>query len=92
MKQGSYPIGSRTLQPNDTLTGVVTGATADVPMSAVLQYLNTNFFPALVGSIRPAAPILGQLFIDLTLGPNGQLIYCAQISPVVWCNTAGIQV
>ncbi|MDN7881248.1 hypothetical protein [Burkholderia aenigmatica] len=92
MKQGSYPIGNRALQPTDTLTGVASGATADVPLSLLTQYINENFFPALVGSVRPAAPALGQLFIDLTLGPYGQLIYCAQTLPTVWCNTAGVPV
>lgn len=45
MKQGSYPIGNRALQPTDTLTGVVAGATADVPLSLLTQYINQNFSP-----------------------------------------------
>lgn len=35
-QQGQYPIGSRTLTPTDTATGVVTGSTADIPISAIL--------------------------------------------------------
>lgn len=35
-QQGNYPIGSRTLATTDTATGVVTGSTADIPMSAVI--------------------------------------------------------
>ena len=37
MKQGSYPIGSRTLVGTDTLTGVATGSTADIPVQAVVD-------------------------------------------------------
>lgn len=35
-QQGSYPIGSRTLALTDTATGVVTGSTADIPLSAIV--------------------------------------------------------
>lgn len=35
-QQGNYPIGSRTLALTDTATGVVTGSTADIPLSAVV--------------------------------------------------------
>lgn len=38
-QQGSYPIGSRVLADADTLTGVVTGQTADVPLSQVPGYV-----------------------------------------------------
>jgi hypothetical protein len=38
-QQGSYPIGARVLAAIDTLTGVVTGKTADVPLSALFAYV-----------------------------------------------------
>lgn len=39
MQQGNYPIGSRVLAGTDTLTGVVTGATADVPLNALVNFI-----------------------------------------------------
>ncbi|WP_174941313.1 hypothetical protein [Burkholderia lata] len=41
---------------------------------------------------RPQNPKLWQIFIDSSLGPYGQPIYCAQVNPVVWCNFAGVKV
>ena len=43
MKQGSYPIGARVAAAIDTLTAVVTGATADLPLSAVVTFLRGYF-------------------------------------------------
>ena len=40
--QGTYPIGSRTLSASDTVTGVVTGATADVPLSMLANFASLN--------------------------------------------------
>ena len=40
MQQGSYPIGSRTLVGSDTVTGVVTGTTADIPLSMIATMAN----------------------------------------------------
>lgn len=44
-QQGTYPLGLRTLADTDTLTGVVTGTTADVPVGALrglLASMNTD--------------------------------------------------
>lgn len=41
MQQGNYPIGDRVLAPTDTVTGVVTGTTADIPLSALGAYIST---------------------------------------------------
>ena len=41
------------------------------------------------GSTRTAAPLLYQLFFDTNLG---QPIWCTQLSPVIWVNSAGAQV
>jgi len=38
-QQGKYPIGSRTLAGTDTLTGVVAGATADLPVSQLTTFI-----------------------------------------------------
>lgn len=42
MQQGSYPIGSRTINVNtDNATGVVTGATCDIPLNLLAQVIQT---------------------------------------------------
>lgn len=42
MQQGSYPIGSRTINvATDTATGVVTNATCDIPLNALAQAIQT---------------------------------------------------
>lgn len=41
-QQGSYPLNGRTLAANDSLTGVVTAATADVPLSVLATFVSTN--------------------------------------------------
>ena len=42
-KQGSYPLGARTPAVTDTLTAVVAGATADLPISALSTVLQSSF-------------------------------------------------
>ncbi len=92
MQQGSYPLNGRVLGPNDTATGVATGKTADIPLGVLAAFVGANL-PVGAGAVRPASPLLWQLWIDTTLGPYGQLIYCAQVSPtVVWVNSAGYPV
>jgi hypothetical protein len=45
------------------------------------------------GIARPSSPKLWQVWIDSTLGPYGQPIYCAQVTPsIIWCNFAGVPV
>jgi len=41
--QGNYPIGSRNVSDTDTLTSVVTGATADLPVSKLRLFLQAAF-------------------------------------------------
>lgn len=50
-KQGSYPMGVRTLATGDTLTGVVTGATADVPIETMKAYTDGAAAAALTGAV-----------------------------------------
>lgn len=69
-QQGTYPIGVRTLANNDTLTGVVTGTTADVPLSAVKTFIGTSLAPAFTkGSftISNASNFTIPLFVPGTL-------------------------
>lgn len=40
--QGSYPLGDRTVGVNDTVTGVVSGKTADIPISALAALINPS--------------------------------------------------
>lgn len=42
MQQGNYPIGNRVLAPTDTVTGVVTLTTADIPLSALAAYVSST--------------------------------------------------
>jgi hypothetical protein len=46
-----------------------------------------------IGPVRPASPMLGQPWIDSTLGPFGLPILCAQVTPaIVWINFSGVSV
>lgn len=44
-EQGSYPLNGRTLQSTDTCTGVVTGQTADIPLSNLAAFLAIGGLP-----------------------------------------------
>jgi len=46
------------------------------------------------GNTRPTTNLyLGMVFLDLTLGPHGQPVFLAQITPTsIWVNSAGVQV
>lgn len=87
-EQGSYPLNGRTLQGTDTATGVVTGQTADIPLSALAAFL-------LVGggsgptSARPVPSIIGQGYFDTTLG---FMVWAKQISPAIWVTASGVGV
>lgn len=90
MQQGNYPIGSRVLAGTDTVTGVVTGATADIPISAIAAYVAKNGNNGGTTAARPASPGLYQPYFDTTLG---QPIWCSQITPsIIWVNAAGVAV
>lgn len=53
-QQGTYPIGARILAAIDTLTGVVTGKTADVPLSSLLTFMATGLLttPVTLGQVQ----------------------------------------
>jgi len=92
-EQGSYPLNGRVPQGTDTCTGVVTGQTADIPLSVLATYiLGAVGVTQLSGSTasRPAPPIfVGQPYFDTTLGIP---IYASQILPTIWVDAAGVQV
>lgn len=50
MQQGNYPLAGRTLAVSDTVTGVVTGATADIPLSALSTFIVANLSPVNITS------------------------------------------
>lgn len=90
-EQGSYPLNGRTLAPTDTVTGVVTGQTADIPLSVL-----TAFFGGVSGGSgptisRPVPVFVGQSYFDTTLG---FMVWAKAIPPstVVWVDAAGVQV
>jgi len=53
---------------------------------------STGAATPIAGSVRPTPTQLGQSFLDLTLGPYGQPIWCGQLSPAIWINAAGVVV
>jgi hypothetical protein len=90
-EQGSYPLNGRSLAGTDTVTGVVTGQTADIPLNVLSVFItgggtNTGSGPT---SNRPVPSFLGQPYLDTTLG---FMVWAKQISPAVWIDAAGVQV
>jgi hypothetical protein len=92
--QGQYPIGNRMLAGTDTLTGVVTGATADIPLAMLLAYVVQSLSGG-SGSVgptsgRPTTVVLGQFYLDTTID---QPIWAFTTTlPIVWRNAAGVPV
>ena len=81
--QGQYPLNGRIVQPSDIVTGVVSGATADIPISNLLALVTVLAGPTVS---RPVAPLIGQMYFDLTLGYP---IWCQNNAPVTWVNAVG---
>jgi hypothetical protein len=91
-QQGSYPLNGRTLAGGDTLTGVVTGQTADVPLSVLAAFFGSiSAGPALSGPTvaRPVPLAIGQPYFDTTLG---FMVWCSQLLPALWVDAAGVVV
>jgi len=89
-EQGSYPLNGRSLAGTDTCTGVVTGQTADIPLSALAAFIlggngvlsgTTTFRLTLVPSF------IGQPFFDTTLG---FMVWAKQTTPAIWVDAAGV--
>jgi len=88
-EQGSYPLNGRTLQPTDTVTGVVTGQTADIPLSVLASFLAIGGTPSGPTTSRPTPTFVGQPYFDTTLG---FMVWASQLSPSVWVDAAGVSV
>ena len=89
-EQGSYPMNGRQLQSTDTVTGVVTGQTADIPLGLIVSFVN---FGSSAGSgptvNRPTPALIGQGYFDTTLG---FMVWAKQLLPAIWVDAAGVQV
>lgn len=88
-EQGSYPLNGRTLAPTDTVTGVVTGQTADIPLSVLAAFSGGGFPASGPTSGRPVPLFLGQPYLDTTLG---FMVWCSQLLPSLWIDAAGVVV
>lgn len=88
-EQGSYPLNGRTLAGTDTVTGVVSGQTADIPLSALAAFIGQNSPQSGPTASRPVPGFVGQFYFDTTLQIP---IYCQQILPVNWVDAAGVSV
>jgi hypothetical protein len=89
-EQGSYPLNGRSLAPTDTVTGVVTGQTADIPLSLLTAFVNVGVATSGPTSSRPTSPLfIGQGYFDTTLG---FMVWAKQLLPPIWVDAAGVQV
>lgn len=88
-EQGQYPLNGRVLAPTDTVTGVVSGQTADIPLSVLATFISSNSSQSGVTANRPIPVLVGQPYFDTTLG---FMVWCKQIAPAIWVDAAGVQV
>ena len=88
-EQGQYPLNGRTLQPTDNVTGVVTGQTADIPLSVLLTFVLSGAPISGATIMRPIPTFVGQGYFDTTLG---FMIWAKQISPAIWVAASGVSV
>lgn len=89
-EQGSYPLNGRTLAATDTCTGVVSGQTADIPLSVLAAFVALAGTSLTSGptTSRPSPPsFVGQGYFDTTLG---FMVWVSSISPAVWVDAAGV--
>ena len=92
-EQGSYPLNGRTLAGTDNVTGVVSGQTADIPLSILTAFiLGAGGVTVTSGptASRPSLPaFIGQPYFDTTLG---FMVWCKQLLPPLWVDAAGVTV
>lgn len=90
-EQGSYPLNGRVLQATDNCTGVVTGQTADIPLSVLAAFiLGGQSQQSGPTANRPSPPVfVGQSYFDTTLG---FVVWAKTIIPTVWVDAAGVSV
>lgn len=88
-EQGSYPLNGRILQSSDTVTGVVTGQTADIPVGT-LAVFGAGLLPSSGPTLnRPVPTFISQGYFDTTLG---FMVWAKQLLPSIWVDAAGVQV
>jgi hypothetical protein len=91
-EQGSYPLNGRTLAGTDNCTGVVTGQTADIPLSVLAAFItgggSATSFGTTIQRLAVIPAFVGQPFFDTTLG---YMMWVKQILPVIWVNATGVQ-
>jgi hypothetical protein len=92
-QQGQYPLNGRSLQGTDNCTGVVTGQTADIPLSVLATFILTTLGAGAISgptTSRPSPPgFIGQYYFDTTLGFP---VWVKTISPAVWVDASGVSV
>jgi len=88
-EQGSYPLNGRALQGTDTCTGVVTGQTADIPLSVLAAFVLANSPGSGSTAQRPVPSFIGQPYFDTTLG---FMVWTSQTVPAIWVDAAGVSV
>ena len=90
-EQGSYPLNGRTLAGTDTVTGVVSGQTADIPLAVLAAFILGSISSTGSGPTvnRPVPSFIGQAYFDTTLG---FMVWTKQISPAIWVDAAGVSV
>ena len=89
-EQGSYPLNGRSLAPTDNVTGVVTGQTADIPLSVLSAFILGAAATAGPTPGRPSPPgFVGQGYFDTTLG---FMVWAKQVLPPIWVDAAGVSV
>ena len=88
-EQGSYPLNGRTLASTDTVTGVVSGQTADIPLSALATFIGSNQPQSGPTGNRPVPTFVGEQYFDTTLG---FVVWARQLLPAVWVDAAGVVV
>jgi hypothetical protein len=88
-EQGSYPMNGRVLASTDTVTGVVSGQTADIPLGLLSAFVGTNTTSGPTSS-RPIPTFAGQPYFDTTLG---FMVWAKVLIPTpIWVDAAGVQV
>jgi hypothetical protein len=91
-EQGSYPLNGRSVAGSDTVTGVVTGQTADIPLSVLAAFVEGGGSTLGSGTTTQRLSLVpgfvGQPFFDTTLG---YMMWVKQIFPIIWVNAAGVQ-
>ena len=88
-QQGQYPLNGRQLASTDTVTGVVSGQTADIPLSTLATFIGLAQGASSGPTIsRPVPPtFVGQPYFDTTLG---FMVWAKSLSPIIWVNAAGV--